>query len=104
MNQPDQALDLIEAKPDIATEDGENAFLARVRVLERGGRFDEAMALLDGALARRASAPLARLEYCSPRTRAQSLSPRSLRPRIARTGTSPSRCRVADCACFTMTV
>ncbi len=51
----DQALDLIEANPDVASEDGEGALLSRVEVLVQGGRAEEALALLDAALAKRAS-------------------------------------------------
>lgn len=55
----DQALDLIEANPDVASEAGEGAVLSRVEILVQGGRAGEAIELLDAALAKRASsAPL----------------------------------------------
>ena len=55
----DQALELIEQDPDIASAEGEGALLSRVEILALGGRAGEAIALLDTALAKRASsAPL----------------------------------------------
>jgi len=53
----DEALELIDARPDIASDEGEGVYLSRVDALERGGHFDEALAMLDAALKKRASAP-----------------------------------------------
>ena len=51
----DRALDLVEQNPDVASEDGEAAVLARVEILVQAGRTQEAVDLLDGALRKRAS-------------------------------------------------
>ncbi|MBS0483250.1 MAG: DUF3857 domain-containing protein [Proteobacteria bacterium] len=60
----DQALDLLEGKPDLATEDGQNAAMESVDVLERGGRHDQALTILDAAITKRPSVASLRNARC----------------------------------------
>ena len=53
----DQALDLLEPDPDVATDDGQESLLHRAEVLTQGGRSNDALALLDAALRKRPSSP-----------------------------------------------
>lgn len=53
----DQALDLLESDPDVATDDGQASLLHRADVLGQGGRSNDALALLDAALKKRPSSP-----------------------------------------------
>ncbi len=46
----DKALELSDSEPDVATEDGIAEFLQRLDVYELGGRFDDAIEILDAAL------------------------------------------------------
>jgi tetratricopeptide (TPR) repeat protein len=48
--QVDQALDLLNSEPDVATEDGISDFLQRLDVYELAGRWDEASEFVDTAL------------------------------------------------------
>jgi tetratricopeptide (TPR) repeat protein len=48
--QVDKALDLLNADPDVATDDGLSDFLDRLGIDELGGRFDDATELADAAL------------------------------------------------------
>lgn len=52
----DEAVELTEAKPDLSTDEGQRQALSKVEVLERGGRHDDAWAILQVALAKRPSA------------------------------------------------
>lgn len=51
----DEALDLIEAKPDLASEEGESQMMSRAQTLADGGRSVEAIELLDAGLQKRPS-------------------------------------------------
>ncbi len=53
----DEGIDLTEAHPDLSTDDGQSLALARVEVLERSGRHDDAMSILQSAVAKRPSVP-----------------------------------------------
>jgi len=53
----DQALDLLDANPDVATDDGLTSFTERVAILTQAGRHADAQALLDDALHKRPSSP-----------------------------------------------
>ena len=57
LGKTDQALDLLDKLPDIASEEGESALLERAEIVLKSGRPDEAIALLDSALAKRQSSP-----------------------------------------------
>jgi len=57
VGKTDQALDLLETNPDLATDDGIASFNERVAILSQAGRYVEAEALLDEALGKRPSAP-----------------------------------------------
>ncbi|MEZ5737272.1 MAG: tetratricopeptide repeat protein [Novosphingobium sp.] len=57
MNETDDALDLLDPSPDVASEDGEASLLSRADILMRGGRFEESIELLDAALNRRSTSP-----------------------------------------------
>ena len=46
----DQALDLLNPDPDVATDDGVSDFLQRLDIYELGGRFDDASEMVDAAL------------------------------------------------------
>jgi tetratricopeptide (TPR) repeat protein len=55
----DEAIDLLPASPDLATDDGIQVLMQKVEILEFGDRDEEAMALVDEALVKRpASAEL----------------------------------------------
>ncbi|MFM5885010.1 MAG: DUF3857 domain-containing protein [Novosphingobium sp.] len=60
----DEGLDLIEAKPDVATDEGQELAMQRVEVLELAGRHDEALTILDAAIAKRPSVATLRNARC----------------------------------------
>ncbi|HEX7753181.1 MAG TPA: DUF3857 domain-containing protein [Novosphingobium sp.] len=60
----DEGLEILPTDPDIMTEDGLATFLQRLNVLELGGRHDDALSLLDGALERRGSSAELRNARC----------------------------------------
>lgn len=60
----DEALDLIEARPDLATEEGQELAMQRVSVLELAGRHDEAVTIMDEAITKRPSVASLRNERC----------------------------------------
>ena len=57
MDETDDALDLLDPSPDVASEDGEASLLSRADILMRGGRYEESIELLDAALTRRSTSP-----------------------------------------------
>jgi tetratricopeptide (TPR) repeat protein len=60
----DDALALLDSKPDLSTDEGLEALSNQVEVLERGDRHDEAVALLDAAIAKRPNTAQLRNERC----------------------------------------
>lgn len=62
--KPDEALDLLPADLDIATDDGLSNFLEKVDRLEQADRHDEALSMLDEALEKRGSSAKLRNARC----------------------------------------
>lgn len=60
----DDALALLDSKPHLSTDEGLDTLSNQVEVLERGDRHDEAVALLDAAIAKRPNTAQLRNERC----------------------------------------
>lgn len=60
----DEAVDLFGENPDLTTDEGLNAFLRHINVLEIASRHKDALALLDGALTKQPSSAHLRNARC----------------------------------------